>query len=314
MAMNRLLILDDDAQLYEAEVRKRNLPDLDIAVAEHVDEAEAHLSEVEIIFGKPALVAQLIDRAGRLKWVQSTYAGVEQLCRPGQPRTYLLTGIKDLFGSFMREYVFAYILARERSLIQTQRNQERKIWARISYRSLANTTIGIVGLGSIGREIAKTARHFNMQVLGLKRTPGQLDCVDHLFTAAEMHDFLPLLDYLVLVLPDTDKSKHFITEKELSLMNPQAVVINVGRGSSINETDLVRALEKGRIGGAVLDVFEQEPLPTKSPLWTMKNVMITPHNSAYSFPDQVADIFSNNYAHYIAGSSLKYLIDFDRGY
>ena len=312
--MNRLLILDDDAQIYEAELRKKNLPGLNIAIAERLDEAEAHLSEVEIIFGKPALVAEVIDRASRLKWVQSTYAGVEQLCQPGLSRTYQLTGIKDLFGSFMREYVFAYILARERSLIQTHRNQQQKIWSRISYRSLAQTTIGVVGLGSIGREIAKTARHFNMQVLGMKRTPEPVDCVDRLFMTAEMQNFLPPLDYLVLVLPDTNESRHFITKKELGLMNPQAVLINVGRGSSINQSDLIEALSNGRIGGAVLDVFEHEPLPAESPLWTMNNVMITPHNSAFSFPDQVAEIFSSNYAHYISDKPLEFVVDFDRGY
>ena len=318
--MNKLLILDDDAQIYEAELRKRNLPDLDIAIAEQLDEAEAHLAEVEIIFGKPALVAEIIDRASCLKWVQSTYAGVEQLCQPGLPRTYLLTGIKDLFGSFMREYVFAYILARERSLIQTHQNQQQKIWSRINYRSLAHTTMGVVGLGSIGREIAKTARHFNMQVLGMTRTPepidsiDSIDCVDQLFMTNEIQDFLPPLDYLVLVLPDTNQSRHFITKKELGLMNPQAVLINVGRGSSINQSDLVEALENERIGGAVLDVFEQEPLPAESPLWTMNNVMITPHNSAFSFPDQVAEIFSSNYTLYISDTPLEYLVDFDRGY
>ena len=312
--MNRLLILDDDAPVYEAEVRKRNLPDLDIVIAENESEAEPHLSQAEIIFGKPLLVAEVVDRAPRLKWVQSTYAGIEQLCRPELPRNYLLTGIKDLFGSFMREYVFAYILARERSLLQVYRNQQEKIWSRLSYRSLADTTIGIIGLGSIGREIARTARHFNMRVLGMKRTDEPLDCVDRLFMRADMEEFLPQLDYLVLVLPETAGSRYVISEKEFHLMNSRSVLINVGRGSSVNQQDLIQALETGQISGAVLDVFEQEPLPAESPLWTMANVMITPHNSAYSFPDQVADVFCANYARYRAESPLEYSIDFDLGY
>ncbi|MGI9536495.1 MAG: D-2-hydroxyacid dehydrogenase [Desulfocapsaceae bacterium] len=312
--MNTLLILDDDAPVYKAELQKRNLPDLGISIAENELEAEPYLPEVEIIFGKPLLVAGVVDRTPRLKWVQSTYAGIEQLCRPGLPRSYLLTGIKNLFGSFMREYVFTYILARERSLLQVHRNQQNKIWSRISYRSLADVTIGIIGLGSIGREIARTARHFDMRVLGVKRTPGQLDCVDRLFTVGDMEEFLPQLDYLVLVLPDTAECRHFITEKELGLMNAGAVLINVGRGSSVKQPDLNRALETKQISGAVLDVFEQEPLPAKSPLWAMDNVIITPHNSAYSFPDQVAEIFCANYARFLADSPLDYSVDFDLGY
>jgi phosphoglycerate dehydrogenase-like enzyme len=312
--MNKLLILDGEAPTYEAELRKKDLPDLKSDIAQDVKAAEPLLREVKIIFGTPALVAEVVHRAPQLKWVQSTYAGVEQLCQPDLPRSYLLTGIKELFGVFMREYVFAYILARERSLLETHKNQQKKIWSRIDYRSLNRATIGIVGLGSIGAQIARTAQHFDMRVLGMKRTAGPIDYVDHLYMTHEMKAFLPQLDYLVLVLPDTVESKNFISAKELELLPPGAVLINVGRGSSVNQPDLVRALESGQISGAVLDVFEQEPLPEDSPLWAMENVMITPHNSAYSFPDQIADIFAANYTRYIAGSPLDYLVDFNQGY
>lgn len=312
--MHTLLILDGEAPIYEAELRKKDLPDLKIDIAPDVKMAEPLLQEVEIIFGTPALVAKVVHHAPQLKWVQSTYAGVEQLCQPGLPRSYLLTGIKGLFGSFMREYVFAYILARERSLLETHENQQKKIWSRINYRSLKNVTIGIVGLGSIGSQIARTARHFDMRVLGMKRTADLVDYVDHQYMTNEREAFLPQLDYLVLVLPDTPESRHFISAEELSLLPPRAVLINVGRGSSVNQPDLIRALESGQISGAVLDVFEHEPLPEDSPLWAMENVMVTPHNSAYSFPDQIADIFAANYARYMAGSPLDYLVDFNRGY
>lgn len=312
--MNKLLILDHDAVIYEEELRRRELIDLDIATAPDLASASSTLPEVEIILGTPALVAEVVGHAARLKWVQSTYAGVEQLCRPDLPRTYLLTGIKGLFGSFMREYVFAYILARERSLLKTHENQRKKIWERISYRSLKGVTIGIIGLGSIGTEIARTARHFDMRVLGMKRTPGAHEYVDHLYLASETEQFLAQLDYLVLVLPDTSESRHFISARELRMLPPEAVVINVGRGSSIHQHDLIAALENKEISGAVLDVFEQEPLPEDSPLWSMANVTITPHNSAFSFPEQVAEIFAANYQRYLNGSPLDHAVDFDRGY
>lgn len=312
--MNRLLILDDDCLIYEEEVRKHNLPDLHITGARNKAEALAHLPEINIILGSPALVADVLGQARQLQWVQSTYAGVEQLCRPDLSRDYLLTGIKGLFGAFMREYVFAYILANERSLLQTRHNQQNKVWSRIPYRSLAEATIGIIGLGSIGRDIAMTARHFNMRVLGMKRTAGQLDCVDQLFRPDQMEEFLPRLDYLVLVLPDTEECRHLITARELALMNPAAILINVGRGSTVKQPDLIRALEKGHLAGAVLDVFEKEPLPVDNPLWSMEGVIVTPHNSAYSFPDQVAEIFRTNYSRFTANTPLRFVVDFNRGY
>ncbi len=312
--MNRLLILDSDALLYKKIIAERDLPDLEILVAENPDRAKSFLAEANIIFGTPALVAEVVDNCPNLQWVQSTYAGVEQLCTEDLNRRYQLTGIKGLFGTFMREYVFAYILGRERSLFKTRDNQQQQIWSRISYRSLAGLSIGIVGLGSIGADIAATARHFDMRVLGMKRTRAPIDIVDQCYTGAELPQFLAELDYLVLVLPDTEATRNFISMKELQMMKPDAVLINVGRGSSVNQDELIKALENGEIGGAVLDVFEQEPLPRDSPLWSMEQVVVTPHNAAYSFPDQVAHIFCDNYLRFITAAPLAHVVDFTRGY
>jgi phosphoglycerate dehydrogenase-like enzyme len=264
--------------------------------------------------GQPALIASIVEETERLQWVQSTFAGVEPLCKPELPKQYLLTGVKDLFGSLMSEYVFGYILSRERSILATAQNQLNRVWHRLQYRTLADVTIGIVGLGSIGRAIAGTAAHFNMRVLGMKRTSGEVDYVDQLFLPSEIDVFLPQLDYLVLVLPDTDESRNFIASRELALMKDSSVLINVGRGVTVNQSDLITALESERIGGAILDVFEEEPLPADNPLWGMQNVVVTPHNSAYSFPAQVAEIFCENYLRFFAGDPLRYAVDFNRGY
>jgi phosphoglycerate dehydrogenase-like enzyme len=312
--MNKLLILDDDASAYHAEITRLNLPEIEIVTAVNVPEAQKHTPSVNIIFGKPALVASIISETPRLQWVQSTFAGVEPLCKTGLPHNYILTGVKDLFGSLMSEYVFGYILARERSILATERNQKRKIWTRFKYRSLAEIVIGLVGLGSIGRNIALTARHFDMKVLGMKRTPGDVDFVDRLYLPTELDDFLPQLDYLVLILPDTAESRNFISLKELNVMKNSAILVNVGRGVTVNQKDLIAALDSKRIGGAILDVFEEEPLAPDNPLWSMENVMITPHNAAYSFPEQVTDIFFKNYLRFLDGSPLHCVVDFNSGY
>jgi phosphoglycerate dehydrogenase-like enzyme len=150
--------------------------------------------------------------------------------------------------------------------------------------------------------------------MGLKRTPGDIDHVEHIYQPAELDQFLPQLDYLVLVLPDTSETRHFISRNELALMKDSSVLINVGRGVTVDQNDLIAALQTGIIGGAILDVFEDEPLPSDNPLWNMENVVITPHNSAFSFPDQVAAIFSENYLRFVDGLPLRYEVDIKRGY
>ena len=312
--MNHLLIFDNDGPAYRAELAEQGLTDLEIQVAADLGEALEIAPRADIVLGQPALVAKILSAAGRLRWVQSTFAGIEPLCTPDLRTDYQLTGVKDIFGTLMREYVLCYILARERSLLATHRNQQDRVWQRITYRSLADITIGIVGLGSIGRSIARTANHFAMRVLGMKRTAEQIDGVERLYLPSQIDLFLPKLDYLVLVLPDTAQSRNFISRKELQLMKESAVLINVGRGVTVNQEDLIEALATEQIGGAILDVFRSEPLASDNPLWGMENVVVTPHNSAYSFPAQVAKIFIDNYKRFVEGEPLRYLVDFKGGY
>lgn len=312
--MNTLLIIDCDAPEYVEAIRDKELPDLTIHAAQDSQSAEAFIEHATIILGRPDYTAPLLAKARNLRWLQSTFAGIEPLCASGLRTDYLLTGVKGLFGPLMSEYIFAYILARERSLFETKANQDQRVWSPIPYQSLDNRTIGIVGLGSIGKHIAATAHHFGMGVLGMKRSFEDVDNVDRLFLPVEKASFLPLTDYLVLTLPATDQTTGFLSLEDLKLMKPTATIMSVGRGSTIDEEGLITALEKKYIAGAVLDVFEQEPLPQSSPLWDMSNVLITPHNSAFSFPAQIASLFCDNYARYISGNHLKYVVNFENGY
>jgi len=312
--MKRLLILDADAEIYRREIENHNPAGLELITAIDCTQADPYVPDAEIILGRPDLVSDILHRADRLRWVQSVFAGIEPLCKPGLRADYTLTGVKEVFGPLMREYVIGHIIARERSLFTTHDNQQQRTWQPVSYRGLAGLTIGIAGLGSIGRSVAETARHFGMRVLGMKRTADAVDCVDKLFLPHQMDEFLPQLDYLVLVLPDTPDSRGFIGAAELGLLKKSAVLANVGRGVSVNQQDLIDALEAGRIGGAILDVFEEEPLDPESPLWQMSNVVVTPHISAFSFPMQITSIFMENYGRYIADRPLVYQVDFTRGY
>lgn len=312
--MNTILVLTADAEDYLTKLMQQALPEAEIIAARDPEQAQGTLERCNVILGAPPMVAQVLHQAPRLEWVQSTFAGVDRLCQAGLRRDYRLTGVKGVFGHLMSEYVFAYILAQERRLRQTWHNQVQKQWQPLPYRRLQDLTLGLCGLGSIGRHIATTASHFGMKVTAYRRSNRSDPLVDQLFYGDQLSRFLAQPDYLVLALPSTGATRHLINKNTLEAMKPDATLINVGRGDAVDETALIQAVDNGSIAGAVLDVFEEEPLPPQSPLWNRPNVVVTPHNAARSFPEDIVAIFSRNYQHFLAGEPLEYQIDFENGY
>jgi phosphoglycerate dehydrogenase-like enzyme len=312
--VNRLLILAADVAKYTPLVKAANLPQLEIQLATDQASAKALVPSCNIILGDPPLVEKMLALAHALEWVQSSWAGVDRLCRPDLRRDYVLTGAKDIFGPLISEYVMTYLFAFERRIFTMRINQVKQNWKPLSYRSSKEITLGIVGLGSIGAHLACTARQFGIRVIGLNRSGRPCENVDQVHTLDDLAGFFKEPDYIVLTLPDTPQTKHFISADNLSLMKSSAVLMNVGRGSIINQADLVCALREGVIGGAVLDVFENEPLAQDSPLWQLPNVFITPHTAAMSFPGDIVRIFVENYKRFILERPLSHIIDFNLGY
>jgi phosphoglycerate dehydrogenase-like enzyme len=312
--MNKLLIISNKAEEYAIELGKRALPELEISISDDATCRESLIRKANIILGEPALIAGILEQAKQLEWVQSSFAGVEPFCQPGIRTDYTLTGVKEVFGPLMSEYVFGYILALERNILAMRANQKKKAWREMPYRSLAGLTIGICGLGSIGRHIASTASHFNMKVLGLSRSAAQASFVEKVYSPSEIHEFVMQPDYLVVVLPNTPSTKGIISRAVIDNLKRSAVLINVGRGAAVDERALADALDQGRLRAAVLDVFNTEPLPQDSLFWQLENAYVTPHNSAFTFPKDIVDIFCENYRRYRSGEPLKFKIDLDRGY
>jgi phosphoglycerate dehydrogenase-like enzyme len=312
--MNRLLVLTPGAGEYLRTLEQYCLPDLQISFCEEGAGAPQAIRDCNLVLGRPTLVAPVLDVAEKLAWVQSTWAGVEPFCVPGLRRDYRLTGVKEVFSPSMSEFVFAYLLALERSLFELRRFQEQRHWQHIPYRKLDGLVMGLVGLGSIGEHIAATAHHFGLRVLAYKRTPGENRSVEKIYSGDELQEFLGQVDYLVLSLPGTPDTRGWLDLAKLKLLKPSAVIINIGRGSAVVEADLAVALRSGLIRAAVLDVFEVEPLPHESPLWELPNAYVSPHHAAYSFPEDIVRIFVENYRRFIEGKPLQYLIDFERGY
>lgn len=312
--MNKLLILSADAEKYYDLIKAADLQDLEISSVGDIQSAKGLITGCNIVLGDPPLLSEVLASADMLEWVQSGWAGVEQLCRPGLRRDYVLTNAKGIFGSLISEYVMTYLFAFERRVFSMRSNQMKRHWKPLSYRRAKDITLGIIGLGSIGRELASTARHFGIRVTGLNRSGKPCEEVEEVYTVDELAAFLKELDYVVLTLPATQQTNCFINSDALRMMKPSAVLINVGRGNSINEADLVIALGEAVIAGVVLDVFENEPLAPESPLWEMPNVYITPHMAATSFPEDIAEIFIENYQRFRRKESLLHVVDFELGY
>jgi len=309
-----LLILAPDAGDYAELVADADLGPIVVEVATEPAAARSSAGHCNLVLGVPALVAELLDDLPRRLWVQSTYAGVDALCRPGLRRDYTLTGVREVFGTLMREYVLGWILALERDLFAVRNDQQQGRWQPRPYRGLEGLTLGVCGLGSIGQAVARAGTALGMRVVGYRRSAAPCDAVEQVYSGEAFTAFLAEADYLVTVLPATVATDGLFDSAALAMMKPGAVLINVGRGRTVVEADLVTALRDGSLRAAVLDVFATEPLPSESPLWTLPNAYLTPHNAAISFPRDIFARFAANYRRYRAGESLHDVVDFARGY
>ncbi len=222
---------------------------------------------------------RMLDAAPGLKWVQATSAGVDYLAVDEMARrNIVLTNGRGVAGIQMAEYAVAAMIALARSAHTMFRNQIEKRWDNeVPQGEIYGATLGILGLGAIGSEIAKRAAFMGMRVVGLQRTPQPREGVDVVCGPDGMAQLFKESDYIINLLPHTKQTEGIIDSRLFELMKPKACFINIGRGKTVNETDLIDALQRRTFRAMVSDVFENEPLPENSPLWTLDNVIITPH-------------------------------------
>ena len=303
--MPKLLLLSRDADEYKKLIEAARLPKLEIT-------AEPY--EADIVIGEPKLIRDALPTLSSLKWAQAIYAGVEPLVDPAQRRDYTLTNARGVFGELMSEYVFGYLLFHEKKILDRMQAQQSLQWQRTESAVLRGKTIGLLGVGSIGAHLADTAKHFRMTVRGYTRRSETSAQVDTYYHGDDLLKFVEGLDYLVSVLPRTEDTNRMVDEKVLYALPTHAVFINVGRGNVVDELALVKALNEGRLATAVLDVFEQEPLPTDHPFWSTPNLYMTFHTSAISYPEDITNVFIENYRLYMDGKALNHVVDFEKGY
>lgn len=313
MAHPDVLIAVHDAAAYLPLLEEMLDSRVRVTIATNSAEALGAYDGQPVVLGEPDLLADVLDDMPGVEWVQSSWAGVTPLLKSDR-KDFQLTGIKDAFGGQMSEYVFAYLLAREVKILERLGRQSRKDWWDESSGSLYGKTLGVMGTGSIGSAIAVRAGAFGMKTVGFSKTGEAAEPFDQVYASQQLEKFLPQPDYLVAVLPDTVETRGLLGSEAFALMKNSCYLVNVGRGSLIDEQALIKALYADELAGAVLDVFQAEPLAADSALWHAPNLLVTGHIAAISRPRDIARIFSENYQRYCGGEPLNYLVDFDRGY
>lgn len=303
--MPKLILLSHDKDEYQQLIEAANLPDLEFVTDP---------SQADIVIGEPKAIRDALPLLSQPKWIQAIYAGVEPLVHPAQRRDYVLTNARGVFGELMSEYVFGYLLFLEKKILERIQAQEAREWQRSESGMLRGKTIGLLGVGSIGAHLARTAKHFGLNVKGFTRGSETSPQVDQYYHGDDLLKFAEGLDYLVSVLPRTKETNKIIDAALLSALPSHAVFVNVGRGNSVDESALLEALNQGNLAAAVLDVFDKEPLPVDHAFWNTPNLYITFHTSAISYPEDITKLFVENYRLYIEGKPLKYVVDFEKGY
>ena len=311
--MYKLGILSRDAVAYKNALETKISGQVSITEVAATPSQMGDVSQLDILLAEPDLAAEILVSCSNLKWLQSTWAGVTPLVNMSHG-DYVISGVKDIFGKQMREYVLAYMLYFSRNIGQFNQQKNTHQWSAPDTSHLYGKTLGIMGVGSIGQEVAKATKAFDMQVAGLTASSRNCPYVDKYFSIEEKHEFARDLDYLICLLPHTHATEGLIDTSLLAALPAHCVLINAGRGQVIDDNALLAALKARRLKAAVLDVFDTEPLPPEHPYWHSEHVHITHHSAAISKVSDITGIFLDNYERFCAKEALNYEIDVSRGY
>ena len=275
----------------------------DVLISNDVEVLRDAVRDADVIVVAPRegrLLREVWPYATRVRWVHALAAGVESLVFPELDVT--LTNSRGIFADALGEWALAAMLFFAKDLRRLVRQQDAKQWAPFNVTRLEGATVGIIGFGSIGRAVAKRAETLGMRIVATRATP--------------LDELLAVADYVVISTPLTPETRQLIAARELALMKSNAVLINIGRGAVVVESALIDALRAGRIRGAALDVFENEPLAAGHPFWSMENVLLSPHCADHTDDahDRTMRFFLENLRRFESGEALVNIVDKTKGY
>ncbi|MEH7108802.1 D-2-hydroxyacid dehydrogenase [Bacillus sp. JJ1764] len=315
----RKLVITHNLEVPLLEKVKKVIPDWEVIAGKN--SGQEHISGAEIIAGwKKGLEEYCLAPDSKLKWLQTWSAGVNSLpLEELEKKEIILTSANGVHAYPISETIFALVLGLTRKIHTYVKNQQAKTWHHAHMKQeIHEKTIGIIGVGTIGKETAKIAKAFGMKVVGVRHSGQPSEFVDEMYTTDQLSLLLPKCDYVVVTLPLTKETYHLFGREQFNIMKDSAFFINIGRGEIVVEKELIKALQDGVIAGAGLDVFEKEPLDEDSPLWEMENVIITPHTSGsteHYNKRVVEDILIPNLKHYLVGEGPKVnVVDYRKGY
>lgn len=312
------------APLWIRERLQQEFPQHQFVQLQNDERVPEEIPDTDVFIGS-SLRPQHFLTAKRLRWIHSPAAAVHQLMYPELLQSgVVLTNSTGIHGPVVAEHAMAVLLAMAKRLPQAMQYQAKHEWSQDQLwhgqprpREVAEATVAVIGMGGIGREFAKRARAFGMKVFAVRENPGKgLDGADAVYSSAQIEEVLPQSDYVLLCTPVTPATTGIINAARLKKMKPDAYLINVARGPLIDEAALVDALRERRIAGAALDVFVEEPLPPDSPLWSLDNVLITPHTAAVTdrLWERHYQHIAENLHRFLAGQPVLNQVDKKRGY
>jgi phosphoglycerate dehydrogenase-like enzyme len=299
---------------------RRAAPDRRVVRTQDQSEIESMVDEIEIVVGH--LPRELFARATKLRWMQQWGAGADWLMNHPEvvEMDFVLTSASGVHAIPITEHIFAFLFSLGRGFHKAMRGQVERKWRKIQsddLYELPDKTMLLIGVGAIGEQTAKIAAALNMRVIGVRRDPSVgAEGVEQMVGNDQLLDVLPEADFVVLPVPLPAETEGMIGERELHAMKQSAYIINIGRGKTIDQDALIRALQEGRIAGAGLDVTDPEPLPEDSPLWDLENVIITAHYSGLTphYNERAMEIFMDNLRRYQAGEELRNVVNKNLGY
>jgi phosphoglycerate dehydrogenase-like enzyme len=295
------------------------VPESYLRCCTHWDGLREHIGQIDVLlafkFGFRPFPRDLILSAPHLEWVQLASAGIDHMT-PFDPRRVVVTNASGIHGDVMSQYVIGALIHRLWDFPRLVRQQHARLWERYDVSSLTGWTMGIVGAGRVGSAIAARARAFGMRTIGVRRSGRSVEGFDRVTEPQRLPDLLAESDVVVITVPRTPETLNMIGRAELARMKPHAYIVNVSRGGIVDETALVEALERRAIGGAIVDVFAEEPLPTDSRFWTLENAFVTPHISSEfaEWPTAVARLFCANLRRWMDAEPLSNVVDPVAGY
>ncbi|MGB8757048.1 MAG: D-2-hydroxyacid dehydrogenase, partial [Pseudolabrys sp.] len=316
--MSNVLILTEVQEAMRARYKAMLLerfPQLTINVVGHHKDVGPYIADTDILLCfSPPMADHVVRDAPKLKWIQALGAGVDNIVDlPSLGKDVLVTNVRGIHGAPVSEATIAYMLSLARDLPRAGLAQAKSEWERWPAALLAGKTVGILGVGLIAEYLAPICKSFHMTVVGISGSPREANGFNRVVHRDALEKLAPELDFLVALTPLTAETRGIVGAKVLAAMRPTAYLVNVARGGVVDEPALIAALESGKIAGAALDVFAQEPLPANSPLWKTKNVTIFSHLGGYSqgYEERAMPTIAGNMAKFLS-DDLKSMINIVR--